>query len=589
MLSYQFTKKYVFPHWPWYLVGFLTLGITTLITLEIPQIAKTIVNALSGESFNHEEYVNLTYLIIGLGLLQIIIRTLSRITIFWPGRKLEAFLRTDLFKKLLTLPQNFYDQQGVGDLNSRISNDTGHIRVFYAFGILQLANLVFLSIFIVSKMLSVNVSLTLVCLVPLLILIAMTKLLMPKMHEYSKVLQDQIGTMTNRVTEAFVNIHTIHANSAYNSFYQKLAAINSDVYSSNIKLVRIRTILFPLIPSFASVSQVIVLYYGGLLVIKNLLTVGDILAFNFYIGLLSFPLMSIGIILSIYQRTKVAIARIDLIEKAPQEANYSQEKDFLGAKQSTNKTICGSLHVQNLSFAYPAQANNFVLEDIKFSLAPGERLGIFGPIGSGKTTLFNLCSLIYLPPKNTLYYNEQDLTLLNPDLLRKDVVHVQQKPHLFSDSIMNNLCFGISPRPSLEEAQQACQKADILRDIEQLPLQWDTEVGEQGFKLSGGQKQRLALARAFMRHPKILMLDDVLSAVDHQTEATILKSIYQTGCSLMISSHRSSVLAACDRVLILEQGKIIQSGTFNELREFFEALEVKNLSPESENDNGAVT
>lgn len=586
----KFIKSYVTPHWRWYASGMIFLAITNIIMLEIPQIAKKIVNAINEESADLSDFQNLALLIIILGFLQILIRSLSRIMIFWPGRKLETNLKNDLFAKLLVLPRLFYDQQGFGDINSRLANDTGHIRVFFAFGVLQLFNMIFLSVFTVTKMISVHAWLTLSCILPLIILLFLTKLTMPLMHKYSKLVQESIGGLTNGITEAFVNIHTIHANVAYDSFQSRLSASNESVFQNNLRLTGIRIFLFPLIPSFSALSQVIILFYGGWLVMQKQVTVGDILAFSFYIGLLSFPLTAIGIIMAIYQRTRVALERIDVIKDSSIELGASEKVMEIEVSPTSDRKNQPLLTIKDLHFEYPEQKNtNFALDGINLQLDPGRKIGIFGAIGSGKTTLLNLICRIYDPPSGSIFLDQVDVVNLNPDHLRHVIAYVPQTVHLFSDTIYENIVFGLHPKPKLEQVKDAATKANILEDIEKFPDQWDTQIGEKGFKLSGGQKQRLALARAFVRQPDIMLLDDVLSAVDHKTEHKIIKAIYGAGCSLIITSHRPSVLAACERVIILESGKIAKSGTFQELQPLLTASEseVRTDSDHEGEENGS--
>lgn len=555
----------------WYLLGILTLGISTIISLRVPDLSKAIINAIEQGTADLDGFQKIAFAIIGLGLLQIIFRALSRLTIFWPGRKIEAHIKSDLFHRILYLPQTFFDEVGLGDLTSRISNDTGHLRVFFAFAVLQILNIIYLTVFTISKMYSVHPKLTLFCLTPLLLLILLSRLIVPKLHHYSKKTNEMIGSLTNGVTEAFANIHTIKANAAEDTFAVRLQKINENLYHNNVKLLGVRTAIFPLVSSLASLAQLIVLFYGGGEVIAGNLSVGDILAFNFYISLMSFPLTAIGIILAIQQRAKAAVERHDLIRQAPLEATAIENEKpttYTESKLVGHKEL---IQINDLSFSFSAD-NDPVLHNVNLSITEGKKIGIFGAIGSGKSTLLNLITRIYNPPQGMIYWCGTDVLKITPRDLRKDIFYVPQKPYLFSDSIIKNLTFGLDSAVSQHDLDKACLDADILQDILSFKNTWDTQVGEQGIKLSGGQKQRIALARMFLRRPKVVVLDDVLSAVDQNTEQNILRAIYNLGCAFVLSSHRPSALSGADEIILLDSGHVTHRGTFEELKEHMELV-----------------
>jgi ATP-binding cassette subfamily B protein len=562
----KYSIRYALPEWPYFLAGIVALAAVNLVTLEIPQLAKRIINGLTSANLagggidpaQISDAESTALKIIGLGALMIIIRGLSRILIFWPGRRLEAATKTDLFARILRVPEAFFLKHGLGDLISRLANDVGQIRVFYAFGLLQILNLGFLLVFTISKMISVHATLTALCLTPMIAMLAITKYTLPRMHRYSRENQDAIGTLTTKVTEAFVNVHVIQANAAVQSFVDRSEKENRRVYDTNIKLVAIRTVVFPLMTCLAGISQLIVLFYGGQQVIAGNLTVGDILAFNVYIGLLAFPLTALGIIFAVYQRAKTALDRIGEVQDAPLESSLVK----------TQKTIFEKspplLEIKNLHFSYEGN-DSFKLQGIDFRLPAGKHLGLFGPIGSGKSTILNLITRLFDPPAQTIFWHGEDILTVSPTELRRQSGYALQTVHLFSDSIRNNLAFGMTSSPSQAALEEAAREAQILAEINGFEHGWDTEIGEKGVRLSGGQKQRLALARIFLRRPPLLLLDDVLSAVDHKTEQALLKEIYGLGSALIMTSHRGSALRQCDEILILDQGKIIDRGTFLEL------------------------
>jgi ATP-binding cassette subfamily B protein len=582
-----YTVRYALPQWPFYLSGLVALAAVNLATLEIPQLAKRIINALGKEGVETATALapadladarQTALLIVGLGALLIVIRSLSRILIFWPGRRLEARTKTDLFSRILRLPEAFFLKHGLGDLISRLGNDVAQLRVFYAFGLLQILNLAFLLVFTISKMASVHATLTLLCLLPLVAMLGITKYAIPRMHHYSRENQDAIGDLTTKVTEAFVNVHVIQANAAAPTFTARADAENERVYATNVKLIAIRTVIFPLMTCLAGLSQLVVLFYGGREAIAGRLSVGDIMAFNVYIGLLSFPLTALGIILAVYQRAKTALDRIGEIEDAQVET--ARPVVTAGDREPVTTAEAPLLEVRGLSFRFAAlptateaakaaagdaPLSPFSLEGIDLTVRPGQRIGLFGGIGSGKSTLFNLLTRLYEPPEATVFWRGRDVTTLEPRELRREVGYALQSVHLFSDTIRNNLAFGVLPPPPEEELQLAAAGAQILPEIEAFEHGWETEIGEKGVRLSGGQKQRLALARLFLRRPALLLLDDVLSAVDHKTERRLIEFIYGLGGAMIIASHRGAALRHCDEILILGDGRLRDRGKFAEL------------------------
>jgi ATP-binding cassette subfamily B multidrug efflux pump len=560
-----YQKKYIYPLWLWYLAGIVLLALVNVVNLQIPQLAKKVINDLTAKSNAHES-LETAVAIIGLGFLLIIVRALSRVLMFWPSRKAEANSKADYFKRVTDLPAEFFEKHGMGDLISRLANDIGHVRIYYGFGLLQILNVVFLLAFTIIQMGSVHPTLTFYALMPLLLMFVITKTTMAKMHKYSKANQVAVGQLTNKVTESFVNVHVLQANAATESFAERIEAENEEVYASNVKLIFIRTVIFPLMTCLAGISQLVILFYGGSEIIAGRLTIGDILAFNVYIALLTFPLTALGIFISVHQRAKTALERL-------QEINQGQPRVFSSSSvksiNDSNPALGFNLSVKHLSYSFPEKDKSTekrVLTDLSLELSPGDHIGLYGPIGSGKSTLFNLVVRYYEPPKQTIFLNGIDLVDLDPKFVRKTIGYALQSVHLFSNSVRENMLFGLDKDVSEDDIIKAADAAQILGEIKAFSDGWDTQIGEKGIRLSGGQKQRLALARVFLRKPPILLLDDVLSAVDHSTEKKILSYIMSLGTSMIISSHRGSALRHCKEILVLDlEGKVTDRGSYNEL------------------------
>lgn len=555
------------PLWYWYLGGILFLAVTNIINLEIPQLAKKVIDSIEHGGNNTSSVWQYPFWIIGLGLTQIGTRSLSRILIFWPGRHLEAALKSDIFTKLLHLPHKFYDAFGMGDIVSRLTNDTGQLRIFFAFGALQVINLIFLVIFTLSKMTSIHPALTGFCLIPLFTMFAVARFLMPKLQFYNKLSLDAQGRLTSRITEGFVNIHTVQANVAESAFIRGADRENLAVYDANMKVALARTFFFPLVGALGNIAQFIVLLYGGLAAIKGELSVGDLLAFNIYLNYLSFPLSAMGMILAIYQRAISAVERIKVIEESKEERASVQPAED---KFKDNEPLFA---IRNLTYTFTKSPQDtglapkpFSLKNISLNWLPGEKLGLCGPIGGGKTTLFNLMTGILEPPPGTIFFRGIDITHMDPRKLRAHVAYALQQPQLFSDSIKGNLTLGLkSPLPDAKQLQIAIAKASIASDIERFPERFATEVGERGIKLSGGQKQRLALARVFLREVDAYLLDDVLSAVDYETENHLIDALGSSNTSWLIATHRPSILKRCHRIFVLDNGDLQEYASFERL------------------------
>ncbi len=578
-----FARRFAFPEWKIYLLGILALAATNVVSLTIPQLAKLVVNNI--DSLATDQLKRYALQIAMLGTLMIIIRTLSRVLIFWPARKIETESKSFLFRKLIMLPQSYFDSHGMGDIISRIANDVTHIRIFFGFGALQLFNLIFLSVFTISQMASTHLGLTIASLSPLVLMVVVLRYTQPRMHLYSKKNQEDLGQLTNRATEAFVNAPIVKANGAEAAFLQRISVENEKVYQSNINLLFLRQVVFPLMALLSGLSQVVVLFYGGWEVVNQNLTVGDIMAFNVYISYLAFPLSAIGIVISVYQRALTALQRVGEIDQAKIEnaalvhiSDASQSAWHLPTYSSSADAKVSDhpiLKISNLQFRYPQMSTGhspFGLTNISFEVPKGGRIGICGPIGSGKSSVLNLIAHIYTPPTSTIWLDQQDTNILTTERLRSLVGYAPQTVHLFSDTIRNNLCFGASPTPTDAEIESALRRAEMWHDVLSFPQGLETQVGERGVRLSGGQKQRLALARLFLRRVPILILDDVLSAVDQETEHKLANNIFESGVSYLVASHRASVLQSCEQILIMDNGAIKARGTFNELKTQFKDL-----------------
>lgn len=554
--------SFVLPYLGWYLLGCAALAGTTWITITVPHLSKQVINSLveNDAPSGRSELVPLALTIALLGMTLMLVRALSRMFFFWPGRKIEADLKNHYFVRLMSFPLTFYQNHSNGDLISRMANDVAQIRVFFAFGSMQILNFCFLVSLAVYKMWSVNPSLTLAALAPLGLLLVVTRMTSPWLHRYAREQTATLGDLTKTVTEALANVHVIQSNNAEKAFVTKIAEKSQQSFLANVRLSGVRTLIFPLSSLFAAFSYLIVLHVGGYEVIHHNLSIGDILAFNIYIGLLSFPLTALGYVLGLWQRAKVAAIRLRELDLESLETDDP-------AASSEVITTTSVIDIRNLSFTYRgSEHRGKALDGVSFNLEPGKMVGIVGPVGSGKSTLFQLITRLYDPPPGTIFYRGRDILTMKPQALRSHIAYATQTPYLFSDTIAGNLALGLKQPPSLTSMEQGTRKSQVLGEIESFSEQWSTPIGEKGIRLSGGQKQRLALARLFLRSPEVFLLDDITASVDFATEKSILEEVRRLNVSLLIVSHRKYMLKMCDELLLLKDGKVTDRGTPDQIK-----------------------
>ena len=554
-------KIYLWRYRRRYLFGGLCLFGTATLVMWIPWWIREAVRILEeGGALRDVTYY--AAIIGAAAVAQGLIRTYSRALIFNAGRNVEYDLRNDLFAHLQKLPLSFYHARRTGDLMSRVINDISAVRVMLGPGVVNFVNAPLYYVYALALMLSMDVRMTLAALAPFPLLIYAAAKFRGRIMKASLEVQQQMSGLSSHVQENLSGMHVVKAYSQEKYQTQQFVALNEEFRSKSLEMARMRGIVTPVMQGINGLTVLIVIWYGGVRVARGDLLVADIVAFIAYLNVLAWPTAAFGWMLSLVERGRAAMKRLDEIFKTePAIASSPAAVPLRGLKKA--------VEFRDVSFAYPQQTNGHpALDGISFSLPMAKSVGLVGRIGSGKSTLAQLVPRLFDVTSGEVLIDGQDVRKLSLCELRQALGYVPQDPFLFSTSLRRNLAFG-RDGVSDGDLQRAVRIARLDRDLEIFPQGLDTVVGERGVTLSGGQKQRATLARALVTDSPILILDDCLSSVDAQTEAEILhglRSIMKEKTCLIIS-HRISAVKDSDEILVLDEGIIIERGTHDQLVE----------------------
>lgn len=499
-------------------------------------------------------------LIIAAAVVQGLVRAVSRSLIFNAGRNVEYDLRNDLFAHLEKLPLSYYHAQRTGDLMSRVINDISAVRVMLGPGILNFVNAPLYYVYAVALMLTMDVRMTLAALLPFPLLIYAANKFRGRIMKSSLEVQQQMSVLSSHVQENLSGMHVVKAYSQEGFQTQQFVGLNKVYEIKSLEMAKLRGVVNPVMQGINGLTVLIVIWYGGVRVMRGDLLVADIVAFIAYLNVLAWPTAAFGWMLSLVERGRAAMRRLnEILETHPEIAG--------GRDASPVPPLKSGIEFKNVSFAYGRQANGRpAVDGISFTLPVGRSVGLVGRIGSGKSTLAQLVPRLFDASAGEIRIDGRDIRQLPLSDLRQMIGYVPQEPFLFSTTLKRNLAFG-RERYSEEELEHAIKIARLDRDLEVFPNGLQTLVGERGVTLSGGQKQRATLARALIMNPPVLILDDCLSSVDAQTEAEILhglKSILKEKTCLIIS-HRISAVKEADEILVLDEGRIIERGSHDAL------------------------
>jgi ATP-binding cassette subfamily B protein len=558
MKSYLLLKDFFKANWWRYGIGVLWLMLVNAMQLIVPGILGSITDGIRDQTIATADlWIYVLYILV-IALVIGVSRFLWRVFIIGTARKLEYFLRNMLFGHLLTLSAGFYNKKKTGDLMAHATNDINAVRMAAGPGIIMITDSLFLTVATIFLMVrTVDLRLTLLALLPLPFMVSMVLFFGKVIHKRFKAVQESFSGLTDRVQENLSGIRVVK------SFVQEEAEITrfnraaQNYVDQNMNLIKLWGLFFPMVQFISAFSYLIVLGSGGIMVINGVITLGDFIAFNSYLGLLIWPMMALGWVVNVLQRGAASMERIkDLLEQKAEVADGHETKEV--------SVLQGGIQFKDLTFAYPD--GTVALKNIDITVKPGQTLAVVGRTGSGKSTLANLLLRIYNPEPGSLALDGVDINQLPLKTLRESIGYVPQETFLFSTSIRNNIAFADIQIPR-EEVEEAARTAQVYDNIMDFPHQFETISGERGVTLSGGQKQRVSIARALIKNPKILILDDCLSAVDTHTEEEILKGLkkYMDKRTSIIISHRISTVKDADEIVVLDSGCIVERGSHHQL------------------------
>jgi ATP-binding cassette subfamily B protein len=541
-----------------YLWGTLSCVCTNLIAVQMPQVLKVAIDEMR-RGTTRERILLFAGLLVLIALVKGVFLYAQRWILIGISREIEFDLRNDLFKKLELQDADFYQRYRTGDVMARMTNDLNAVRNMLGPALMYSANTVFFTVGALYYLLHISPWLTLVAFAPMPVASVLVQYFGSRIHDRFERIQASFSDISSQAQENYSGARLVRAFAREQSQIGIFEQLNREYIARSLKLVQLMGMLWPTLEFILGVSMIITLLAGGHLVVAHRITVGDFVAFNTYMVLLTWPIIAIGWVVNIFQRGTASVKRIDELLRAVPTIDDSQADPAIAADQVFN----GAIEFRNLNFSY---GETPVLHDISLKISAGSSLAIVGPTGSGKSTLVSLIARLYEAPPGSLLIDGRPLRDYPLAVLRHNIGMVPQETFLFSSTIRENLAFGV-PGASPQEILAAAEAAHIRAEFEEFPQGFDTVVGERGVTLSGGQKQRAAIARALLRRPAILILDDALASVDTYTEERILGGLrdYTASATTILISHRVSTVRNADQIAVLNRGRIVELGGHEEL------------------------
>ncbi len=523
-------------------------------------LKEQLVEIKAGNNFQHRQVIKTVawygFLILIFALLKGVFMFLMRQSIIVMSRLMEGDLKDEIYNHYQQMDITFFKRNKTGDLMARISEDVSRVRMYIGPAIMYIANLLSTFVLVIFTMINVNPKLTLYVLTPLPFLSFVIYKVSSTINKKSEQLQQRLSLISSFAQESFAGIRIIKSFSIEEKWTKRFDEVSEAYRLKAMELNKTDSFFTPAVASIVGLSTIIIVYFGGKAVESAEVTTGNIAEFIIYVNLLIWPVTSLGWVSSLIQRAAASQKRINEFLNTKSEITYSSGGDF---------QLKGEIEFKNVSFTYPDTGIE-AIKNLSFKLKPGESLGVMGKTGSGKSSLSSLLFRFYDVSKGEVLIDGINIKNLNLGSFRNYSALVPQDPFLFSDTIYNNITFGIK-NTDIERVKEVCKTVAVLDNIESFPLTFDTLVGERGVTLSGGQKQRITIARALIKSPRLLVLDDCLSAVDADTESIILsgfKKMMQERTTILIS-HRIATVKGATQIIVLEDGKILEQGTHEEL------------------------
>ncbi len=547
-----------------YLRGTLALIATNGIWVLFPLVIERAINTLNRNRGSASEMARLVLVyaavLIGIALLKGVFLYASRWILIGISRDIELDLRNDLFARLETLDAAYYQRNRTGDIMARLTNDLNAVRQMLGPAIMYSANTILFSVGALYFLLRISPWLTLVALAPMPIASILVQYFGARIHERFERIQASFSEITAFAQENFSGARLVRAFAREKVQIVSFETANKEYIRRALRLVQLMGMLWPTLEFVLGVAMVITLWVGGHQVLSHRINVGSFIAFNTYMVMLTFPIIAVGWVVNIFQRGTASVKRIDEILQARPEIDDRFADAALGEQ---TEPLRGEIEFRDLSFSY---GDREVLHHINLKIPAGKTLAIIGPTGAGKTTLVNLIPRLLDAPDGNLLVDGVPVKRYPLQRLRRNIGMVPQETFLFSETIRENLRFG-APYAEESEILDAAEAAHIRAEFADFPNGMETLVGERGVTLSGGQKQRTSIARALLRRPSILILDDALASVDTYTEERILEGLrrYTAGCTTILIAHRISTVREADQIAVLREGRIVEAGTHEEL------------------------
>jgi ATP-binding cassette subfamily B protein len=551
-------KKYFARYKKRLFLGFLFILLSNAGAVYIPLITKDAINELS-KAVIIESLIHYAILIVGASLFAGFFRFLIRETIIVVSREIEFDLRQDFWEHIQQLPLRYFQNNSTGNIMAHATNDINAVRSFLGPAVMYSVDTSIRLVIVISIMLSLNLTLTLLTLIPLPFISLLVYKVGKLIHEKFTLIQEKFSELTTKAQENYSGIRVIKSYVREENEIKGFKRLSKEFLDRNMDMVKIQALLFPLLLLVTGLSVIIVIWFGGTQVIKNVISLGDIVAYIAYLGMLTWPVIAFGWVINIIQQGEASMKRLNKIFAEPFEIQDDGNTDY------DTRDIKGDIEFKNVSFRYGGNLP-YIFKDVNLKIPVGSTTAIMGYTGSGKTTFINLIPRLYDTSEGEVLIDGKNVKDIPLKVLRTNIGLVQQEAFLFSDTITNNISYGLRAIDQ-DKVVEVSKIANFDEDVKDFPKGYDTVMGERGITLSGGQKQRASLSRSLAIDPKILILDDSFSAVDTHTEEKILQNLkkFMQNRTSIIISHRISTVKDADNIIVLSQGRIAEQGKHEEL------------------------